>query len=110
MKSEFQEGQNRKKRRRGRIGGNLKGMVAISAVVAVLLISLSVQSNTLKQKNAVYAKQQSQLEKQIDTEKEKTKEIQDMEDYMQTDEYVAEVARDKLGLVYGDEILFKPEQ
>ena len=103
MKSEFQEGQNMKKRRRGRIGGNLKGMVAISAVVAVLLISLSVQSNTLKQKNAVYAKQQSQLEKQIDTEKE-------MEDYMQTDEYVAEVARDKLGLVYGDEILFKPEQ
>ena len=99
-----------RKRRRGRTGGNFKGMVAISAVVAVLLISLSVQSSTLKQKNAGYAKQQSQLEKQIDTEKKKTKEIQDLEDYMQTDEYVAEVARDKLGLVYGDEILFKPEE
>lgn len=84
--------------------------MGISAVVAVLLVSLSVQSSALKQKNADYAKQQTQLEKQIDAEKERTKEIQDMEEYMQSDEYVAEIARDKLGLVYDDETIFKPEQ
>lgn len=85
-------------------------MMGISAVVVVLLVSLSVQSSALKQKNADYAKQQTQLEKQIDAEKERTKEIQDMEEYMQSDEYVAEIARDKLGLVYDDETIFKPEQ
>lgn len=84
--------------------------MGISAVVVVLLVSLSVQSSALKQKNADYAKQQTQLEKQIDAEKERTKEIQDMEEYMQSDEYVAEIARDKLGLVYDDETIFKPEQ
>lgn len=84
--------------------------MGISAVVVVLLVSLSVQSSALKQKNADYAKQQTQLEKQIDAEKERTKEIQDMEEYMQSDKYVAEIARDKLGLVYDDETIFKPEQ
>ena len=96
-----------RRRRRSRRGGNRKGMIGISAVVLVLLVSLSVQSNTLKQKNAGYAKQQEQ---QIDAQEKRTKEIQELEEYMQTDEYVAEVARDKLGLVYGDEILFKPEE
>lgn len=99
-----------RRRRRSRRGGNRKGMIGISAVVLVLLVSLSVQSNTLKQKNAGYAKQQEQLEQQIDAQEKRTKEIQELEEYMQTDEYVAEVARDKLGLVYGDEILFKPEE
>lgn len=99
-----------RRRRRIRRGGNRKGMIGISAVVLVLLVSLSVQSNTLKQKNAGYAKQQEQLEQQIDAQEKRTKEIQELEEYMQTDEYVAEVARDKLGLVYGDEILFKPEE
>ena len=29
---------------------------------------------------------------------------------MQTDEYAEQVAKDKLGLVYEDEIIFKPEE
>lgn len=99
-----------KKRRKSRRKGNLKGMMGICAVVAVLLISLSVQSGSIKQKNAGYAQQQAQLKKQIEAEEKRTKEIQDMEEYMQTDEYVAEVARDKLGLVYDDETIFKPEE
>ena len=31
-----------------------------------------------------------------------------MEEYMKTDEYVEDVARDKLGLVYEGETVFKP--
>lgn len=99
-----------RKRKKSRRKDNLKGMMGICAVVAVLLISLSVQSSSIKQKNAGYAKQEEQLKKQIAAEEERTKEIQDMEEYMQTDEYVAEVARDKLGLVYDDETIFKPEE
>ena len=33
-----------------------------------------------------------------------------MDAYMQTDEYAEQVAKDKLGLVYEDEIIFKPEE
>ena len=36
-------------------------------------------------------------------------EINGLEEYMKTDEYIEKVARDKLGLIYPDEILIKPE-
>ena len=39
-----------------------------------------------------------------------TKEIDEQKEYMQTDEYIAEVARDKLGLVKGNEIVFEEEK
>ena len=40
----------------------------------------------------------------------RTKEIDEQKEYMQTDEYIAEVARDKLGLVKGNEIVFEEEK
>jgi len=46
----------------------------------------------------------------IDAEEARTQDIADLEAYMQTDEYAEQVAKDKLGLVYEDEIIFKPEE
>ena len=46
---------------------------------------------------------------QIVAEEERAKEIEEFEKYTQTKKYVEEVARDKLGLVYEGEILFKDE-
>ncbi len=37
-------------------------------------------------------------------------EIEDYRDYVKTDQYVEEVARDKLGLVYKDEVLLKAKE
>lgn len=97
-----------KRRRRGRIS-NLRGMACIAVVVGVLLVSLTLQSRVLKAKNEEYSVQAENLNKQIKDEEARTKEIEDLEDYMKSDEYVEEIARDKLGLAYEDEILFKPE-
>ena len=35
--------------------------------------------------------------------------LKEFKKYVKTDEYVEEIARDKLGLVYKDEIIFEPE-
>ena len=35
-------------------------------------------------------------------------ELKEKEDYVKTDEYIEEMAR-KMGLVYPDEVIFKPE-
>jgi cell division protein DivIC len=43
-------------------------------------------------------------------ETERTKEIDDLKEYMETDEYAEEVARDKLGLVKDNEIVFKEQE
>ena len=45
-----------------------------------------------------------------EVEQDRTKEIDEQKEYMQTDEYIAEVARDKLGLVKGNEIVFEEEK
>ena len=52
----------------------------------------------------------SALEKELEEEQARTEEIKELKEYMQTDEYIAEVARDKLGLVKGNEIVFEEEK
>lgn len=85
-------------------------MVCISAIVGVLLITLAFQSRKLEAKNVLYTQQLAQVNDQLASEKERTQEIENMEEYMKTDEYVEDVARDKLGLVYEGETVFKPSK
>ena len=61
----------------------------------------------MDQRNAAYVEELAQLQNKIDAEEARTQDIADLEAYMQTDEYAEQVAKDKLGLVYEDEIIFK---
>lgn len=100
----------KRKRHKRRKNDNFRGMCCISAVVLILLAVLTVQSHGLKQKNAIYQEELVQLEKKIASEEERTEEIEELKEYIQSDEYAEQVAKDKLGLVYEDEIVFKPEK
>ena len=64
----------------------------------------------MDQRNAAYVEELAQLQNKIDAEEDRTQDLADLEAYMQTDEYAEQVAKDKLGLVYEDEIIFKPEE
>lgn len=92
---------SKKKKNKKRIANNYLGMAAIAIVVLLLLGGLTYQSQTLKARIAVYDAKASALEDSIAGEQERTQEIDEQKEYMQTDEYIAEVARDKLGLVKG---------
>lgn len=50
------------------------------------------------------------LQEEIQSEKERQKEIDSLEEYVKTDEYIKEVAREKLGLIDPNEIIFKPNK
>lgn len=63
--------------------------------------------SSAEQKNQTYQSREAALEKQIADETERSKEIEDLETYTKTKKYVEDVAKEKLGLVYEDEILFK---
>ena len=80
--------------------------------MVVLLMSVMVffGSVTLQAKNKEYKSQEAELKAQIEEAKERSKEIEEYQEYVQTDEYVKEIAREKLGLVDPDEILFKPAE
>lgn len=101
---------SKKKKNKKRIANNYLGMAAIAIVVLLLLGGLTYQSQTLKARIAVYDAKASALEDSIAGEQERTQEIDEQKEYMQTDEYMAEVARDKLGLVKGNEIVFEEEK
>ncbi len=100
----------RKKSNKKRIANNYLGMLAIGFVAIVLLAGLFMQSQTLRNRLAVYDARAASLEESIEDEKARTEEIDELKEYMQTDEYVEEVARDKLGLVKDNEIVFKEEE
>ena len=75
-------------------------LIVLIAVVAFGTISLQA-------KRASYEKREQELMAQIKEEEQRTEEIRELEKYMETKKYVEEVAKERLGLVYEDEILFK---
>ena len=93
-----------------KIGYNYLGMAGIAVIALVLLGSLMLQTKTLQSRLDYYDSKTSDLEKSIENEKDRTKEIDAEKEYMKTDEYVEEAAREKLGLVKDNEIVFQEEK
>lgn len=94
-----------RKRRQNRFG-----MFLVSIAVVMLLVVVTFSGFKLQQKLEVYQQKELALQEQIKAEEERAKEIEEYEKYTQTKKYIEEVARDKLGLVYEGEILFKDEK
>lgn len=82
-------------------------MIGISAVVTMLLAVLFVQGQTLQRRIRQNEQKQEQLLAETEKEQERTGQIEDMEEYMQSDEYIEKIAREKIGLVKDNEIIFK---
>ena len=56
---------------------------------------------------AAQAGREQELLQQISVEEERAKELEEFATYTKTKKYAEEVAKDKLGLVYEDEIIFQ---
>lgn len=100
---------NRRRRLRKGMRAHRQSVFAIIAVLVVLVAVVSVNSMTLRAKDKAYRAQEIELAEQIEEEKARAKEIDELEKYVSTDEYVEEVAKEKLGLVHENEIIFKAE-
>ncbi len=87
---------------------NRRGMCTIAAIVAVMLVGLLVQSQSLRIKNTQYEEQKAELEQEIQDEEVRAEEIQVLGEYVNSEEYIEKLAREKLGLVYEDEVIYRP--
>lgn len=94
-----------RKRRQNRFS-----MFLVSIVVVMILVAVWVRSMELQRKLDTYTAKQEQLEEKIADEEQRRQEIEEFSKYTQTKKYAEEVAKEKLGLVYEDEILFKQEE
>ena len=102
----------KRKRRNAHFGKNMQhrlSILLVSCVVVILTFMVFVASLSMHKKNQVYKAQEHELEEQLKEEKARAEEIEEMEDYVGTDKYVQDVAKDKLGLAFPNEILFVPE-
>lgn len=88
---------------------NRLSMFLVTLVVVMIMVVVAVRSVELKQKIAGCDTQIASLTTQIDAENVRAEEIEEFRKYTQTKAYVEEVAKDKLGLVYEGEILFKED-
>lgn len=89
---------------------NKLGMSLVTMVVLMLLVVVSISSMDLEKKQQAYLEKQALLEQQIAQEEQRAQEIAELKKYTQTKAYVEEVAKDKLGLVHSDEIVFQIEK
>ena len=89
-----------KRHRKRRMQRHKRSVLAVSAVVLLLFAVVSANSISLKSK-------EKDLEQQIKKEKARAEEIEALREYVGTDQYVEDIAREKLGLVHENEIVLK---
>ncbi len=88
---------------------NNKGLSIVAFVVVAFCLILFIRTMNLKQQSEELEEKKAAVEKQIAQEEQRTKDLEELEKYMQTKKYMEEVAKEKLGLVYPGEILIQPE-
>lgn len=89
---------------------NRLSMFLVSVVVLMIMLVVTIKSVELRQKLDIKAQELQQLEEQISAEKTRAEQIAEFGKEVQTKGYIEDIAREKLGLVYEGEILFKEEK
>ncbi len=82
----------------------------IIVVVCIIIAALAVRCRSLADRNDAYAEQIEQLEEKISEEEGRGESIESFRKYTHTNAYIEKVAREKLGLVYPDEVIFQPQE
>ena len=88
---------------------NRFSMFLVSLVVVMILLLVQMGSVELQRKIDAKAEEMAALEAQIEAETRRGQEIEEFAKEVQTKGYIENIAREKLGLVYEDEILFEHE-
>ena len=99
-----------KGKRRSRHASRGSGTISVSIIVLVFLTVMAVQIYQMKQKDEAYAAQEDLLQEQYEEETQRAEELVELEAYMQSDEYIEDTAKNRLGLVYDNEIIIKETQ
>lgn len=86
---------------------NKAGMFFVSGIVLVLLIVVSIKILGMYQENQELRARETEVMTELEAEQERQEEIQEYGKYVNTFEYIEQLAKSKLGLLYPNEIVFK---
>lgn len=88
--------------------GNREALLGVTLVVLSLAVVVNIKSASLKQRDLEYQIREENLEAEKQSELDRKAALEEREVYVQSKQYIEEVAKEKLGLVNPDEILLKP--
>ena len=89
---------------------NRFSMFLVTLVVMMVMAVVAVRSVGLQQKIDIKRQELALLEAQIEEEELRELEIEEFAKEVQTKGFIENIAREKLGLVYEGEILFKQDE
>lgn len=87
-----------------------KNVINSIAVILIMLVFVGIiahQIDNLREEEKELSRKEQMLEERLEREQERTQELEERRVYVQTKEYIEEEAK-KLGLVYPEQIIFKP--
>ncbi len=84
-------------------------MLGICAVVVVFGVVMFVRIGSAKEELDILNTDKAQLEKELESESERADALEQRKIYKTTKMYIEEMAK-QLGLVYPDEIIYRPTQ
>lgn len=103
---------NNKRTGRGRYNGRRDqrlGIMLAMLVVFLLMAIVGAKGSALREKRDTLRAKEELLLQKIGEQEARSEEIAEYEKYTQTRKFYEEVAKDKLGLIYEGEIIFKSE-
>lgn len=88
---------------------NRLGMMLVTFCILMMMVVVGVSSLELRAKQRMYSQREQVLQQQIDEQLLRAEALAEYEKYTRTNAFVEEVAKDKLGLVYDGEIIFRSD-
>lgn len=87
-------------------------VVTFLVIVAVIFVCVTsvVRATSLHTKSKQLAETEKTMELKVQEAKQEQADLDAQEKYMQTNEYIEDVAKDKLGLVHPDELVIRPSE
>ncbi len=95
-------------RRKKKVRKSGRAVLPVVLVIVLLLAGVAAfRGIGLREKDAAYASVEQELKAQIAAEEARTVTLEQRKVYVQTVEYIEKIAKERLSLVYPDEILFR---
>lgn len=98
----------RKKSKVKKRSNRLVGVIICILVLGICTVFL-VRTKELKAQNEAASKELEQLQEALQEEEDRTELLEEYAKYVNTKQYVEDMAREKLGLIYPGELVFKAE-
>lgn len=99
-----------RRKRKNRSKKKSTGLGLIFVMVFLIGGLLMIKKQDLNQRQILVYSRMEELEEALEEEQEISKALEEQEVYMETRKFIEEIARDKFGLVYEDEYVFKAKE